>query len=148
MTKTLLDKSDIKKIADNIVFTRHSLERAKQRLGIYTESELIELIKRASNGWNNIDRTLNIILNETSYITLAKEKNKYIAITIKGESKNGVSIASKIRIAMKNISFKRGKHYDNTKTNRYSYKDTKENNSPTKRKYSTNYGGQWRNYRT
>ena len=133
MTKTLLGKSDIQQIVGNIVFTKHSLKRAKERLNITKKDIVVDMIQKSSVGWNNVDKTLNIILNETSYIILKKDKDKFVAITIKGESLNGVSIARKIYLAMQNISFKKRKNYDNTKTNRSPFKDTKQIKSPTER---------------
>lgn len=145
MTKTLLEKNDIQQIVANIVFTKHALKRAKERLNITKTDTLVDMIQKSSIGWNNVDKTLNIVLNETSYIILKKDKDKFVAITIKGESLNGVSIAEKIYLAMRNISFKKRKNYDNTKTNRSPCKDTKETASPNKREQRTTYRNQSRN---
>ena len=104
--RTLLDKKDILKIADNMVFTNHCLARIEERMGKFTEQELIEKVRKAANGWNNVDNTINIVLDDTFYIIFKKDLDKFVAITIKGESKNGVSISRKIYLALQRKSFK------------------------------------------
>lgn len=125
--KTLLEKNDILKIANNVIFTNHFLQRMSERLGNYTQQEILEKLKHSGTGWINIDRMINIAITDNSYILFKKENDKYIAITIKGESKNGVSMARKVFLALQNKSFNCEGRNDNSTTNRNSNKDYRKN---------------------
>lgn len=125
--KTLLEKKDLLEIVNNVIFTSHVLQRARERVGNFTKEELLDKLKHSSTAWINIDHTINIAISDKAYIILKKEENKYIALTIKGESKNGVSIARKVYLALQNKSFNWEGKNDNSTTNRNFDKNYRKN---------------------
>ena len=111
----LLTREEILKISNNLIFTNHARKRIEERLGNFTEAQIVEKIKKASIGWNNVDGTINIAIDETFYILFREDNRKYVIITIKGKSDNDVPISRKIYLALQRKPFKtqRNKVIDN-----------------------------------
>lgn len=102
MQNFILTQDELNEIANNLILTKHAKERIKERLGNKTEEDIKNIITYPFYAWNNTDNTKNIAIDNEKYFVITqdtKDKSKYILITVKGKSKNDVSITTKFKMA-------------------------------------------------
>lgn len=103
-----IQQDELNTIAGTIELTTHAKDRLKERFNITDIEILKKMIKQPYKAWNNTDGTISIAFSNEYYIVVQPKPNKYVVITAKEPSKNGISVDSKYDMALKGKKWKKG----------------------------------------
>ena len=88
-------------IANNYVLTKHSLSRLKERYTL-NKQDIQNTIIKSKLAYINTDNSINIQIGKSDnyYVFVKDNNNKYIMITCKEPSQNGISLYEKFKLAL------------------------------------------------
>lgn len=94
----LLKSWMLEEIADNYELTFHAKERIRERLG---DANIKNAILNNVIAYFNYDGSINIAINDYEYFVFIpnEERQKYVCITFKEKSLNGINIYEKYHLA-------------------------------------------------
>ena len=94
-----LTARELQEIADNFHITEHARARIKERL--LDEKEIIEVLKKPLLAFWNTDYSVNVAKDKFNYLVFewSIEEEKWILLTYKEESHNGIDIFKKQSLA-------------------------------------------------
>ena len=99
MNNFIITPKEIQQIANNFIITNHASKRIKERLEIFDNEKIKELILKPHLAWRNTDNTINLAINSTQYFVIKKDYKNYIIITFKEYSKNNITTDTKFAMA-------------------------------------------------
>lgn len=100
----LISRKKLEHIANNLIITEHSLKRIQERLG--KNINIKNIILDSPFWFRNVDKTINIAIDQKRYFVVVEEDNKFTLITFKDESYNNYDIMDKFVIAYNGIERK------------------------------------------
>lgn len=87
-------------IANNYVLTKHSFNRLKERFTL-NKQDIQNTIITSKLAYINTDDSINVQIGKSNnYYVFVKDNNKYIMVTCKEPSHNGISLYEKFKLAL------------------------------------------------
>ena len=99
----LLEKEELKEIANNFILSEHAKLRISQR---FPTLNIRKCILNPVLAYWNTDGSINIALNRFEYLVFVKKGYKFLIVTFKEKSHNGIDIFQKRKLALAGYSRK------------------------------------------
>jgi histidyl-tRNA synthetase len=100
-----LSYNELGNIISSFTLTEHAKQRLLERYGNNSKNTVKRLLKQSTLVYYNTDNSINVGVDEYSYMVFHKMngKHKYICITFKEKSRNGYSVMDKFKLALLGI---------------------------------------------